>query len=94
MGKGFAGRLLVAPATQGLTVPDKVYDASVIVGATNVPDVLDITRVHQGTVIVDDSAPHCFDVKLAIERAEAKADILFTEGGLLSSPAPLSYQKN
>ncbi len=42
-------------------VPHEVYDAGLIVGATNVPDVLDIEQLRPGTVIVDDSAPHCFN---------------------------------
>ena len=62
-----------------------------IVGATNVPDVLDITRVQPGTLIVDDSGPHCFSVPSAIERFQRQADILFTEGGVMQSPNPLKH---
>lgn len=85
---GFKGVVhIVASQTQ---VPDEIYEATLIIGATNVPDVLDITRLKPGTLIVDDSAPHCFVSKLAIERFQAQEDILFTEGGVLRSPHPIT----
>lgn len=85
---GFKGVVrIVASQTQ---VPDEFYEATLIIGATNVPDVLDITLVKPGTLIVDDSAPHCFVSKLAIERFQAQEDILFTEGGVLRSPHPIT----
>lgn len=85
---GFRGVVgIVASQAQ---VPDEIYEATLIIGATNVPDVLDITRVKPGTLIVDDSAPHCFVSKLAIERFQAQEDILFTEGGVLQSPHPVT----
>src|SRR5262249_671062 len=65
------------------------YGASLIVGATNVPEVLDIARVRPGTLIVDDSGPHCFAVSQAISRLETQQDVLFTEGGALRSPTPV-----
>ncbi len=71
-------------------IPEEMYEASLIIGATNVPNVLDIHRVQPGTLILDDSAPHCFSAKLARQRFEAQADILFTEGGLLGTPQPFT----
>lgn len=67
-------------------VPTEFYAASLIVGATNVTDVLDIDCVKPGTLLLDDSAPHCFSAQRAIQRFEAQADILFTEGGILKTP--------
>jgi amino acid adenylation domain-containing protein len=67
-------------------VPPAFYDASLIVGATNVTDVLDVERLRPGTLIVDDSGPHCFPPGPAIERFQQRGDILMTEGGLLRSP--------
>jgi hypothetical protein len=67
-------------------VPPTFYDASLIVGATNVTDVLDVERLRPGTLIVDDSGPHCFPPGPAIERFRQRGDILMTEGGLLRSP--------
>jgi len=69
-------------------VPREVYDAGLVVGATNVPNVLDIAQLNPGTVIVDDSGPHCFDPDKAIQRFEAQEDILFTAGGVLRLPEP------
>ena len=85
---GFPGKVrIVASQTD---VPPEIYETSLIVGATNAPDVLDITRVKPGTLIVDDSAPHCFTAELAIKRFQEQEDILFTEGGNLRSPHPFS----
>lgn len=82
---GWQGCVHVVEA--GESLPEAVYEASLIVGATNVPGILDISRVRPGTLIVDDSAPHCFDPRLAWRRAQEQGDILFTEGGMLESPA-------
>jgi hypothetical protein len=60
-----------------------------MLGATNVANVLDISRVRPGTVIVDDSGPHCFSVSAAVRRLSGAGDILFTEGGVLRSPRPI-----
>jgi len=64
-------------------VPREFYDVGLVVGATNVPDVLDIEHLNPGTLIVDDSGPHCFSPAKAIQRFEAHEDILFTAGGVL-----------
>jgi hypothetical protein len=69
-------------------VPREFYDAGLVVGATNVPDVLDIEHLKPGTLIVDDSGPHCFSPAKAIQRFEAHEDILFTAGGVLRLPQP------
>ncbi len=69
-------------------VPREFYDVGLVVGATNVPDVLDIEHLKPGTLIVDDSGPHCFSPAKAIQRFEAHEDILFTAGGVLRLPQP------
>ncbi len=69
--------------------PEGFYKASLMIGATNVSEVLDIERLEAGTILVDDSSPHCFDMLKAIKRMEEKGDILVTEGGVLKSPYPL-----
>lgn len=84
---GFAGKLEVL--SSGTTVPDELYRARTIVGATNVADILDVARLHPGTIIVDDSAPHCFNVAAALKRFDEQGDILFTEGGVLAAPATI-----
>ena len=83
---GFKGR--VAVAAPGPEMPPEIYESGVIVGATNVADILSIGAVRSGTVIVDDSAPHCFAAADAIRRFEAERDVLFTEGGVVQLPRP------
>jgi len=78
--------------SQATRVPDSVYEARVIVGATNVPNVLDARRLLPGTVLIDDSAPHCFDVAVARERTQAQGDIVVSEGGLVRSPRPIEHR--
>jgi len=65
------------------------YDASVIVGATNVENVLEVTRLAPGTLIVDDSSPHCLNGPAAFARFSQSHDILFTEGGFVRSGTPM-----
>lgn len=73
-------------------LPATVYAATLIIGATNVPDVLDVARLQPGTLIVDDSGPHCFNPQQALQRLKQSADILFTEGGALYLPQGLQHQ--
>jgi acyl carrier protein len=73
-------------------VPAELYEASLIVGATNVAEILDIGRVAPGTIMVDDSAPHAFPSEEALRRFRERGDILVTEGGVLSAPEPLPLQ--
>ncbi|NEO73876.1 amino acid adenylation domain-containing protein, partial [Moorena sp. SIO3H5] len=84
---GFKGQINLALSKT--TVPEQFYESTLIVGATNVPDVLDIMQVKPGTLIVDDSGPHCFSVEQAIQRFQEREDILFSEGGMLRSPYPM-----
>lgn len=84
----FRGSVQLASARR--EIPAEVYRASLIVGATNVPDVLDVKSVIPGTIIVDDSAPHCFSTAAAIARFEKNADVAFVEGGVLGLREPIS----
>ncbi|MCT7967810.1 amino acid adenylation domain-containing protein [Laspinema sp. D1] len=86
---GFRGSVQIATSSSSSELPPEIYDASLIVGATNVPDILDIKRVKPDTLIVDDSGPHCFDPEQAIQRFKEKKDIWFTEGGALQSTDPI-----
>ncbi|MEU8180867.1 amino acid adenylation domain-containing protein [Micromonospora sp. NPDC049047] len=70
-------------------IPPELYEATTIIGATNVGGLLDIARVAPGTIVVDDSEPHCFDPAEAIARFEAHRDVLFTIAGVLLSPTPV-----
>ncbi|MEG4809777.1 amino acid adenylation domain-containing protein [Microcoleus sp. F8-D3] len=86
---GFRGSVQIATSSSSSELPPEIYDATLIIGATNVPDILDIDRLKPGTLIVDDSGPHCFSPEQAIERFEKHKDILFTEGGALHAPDPI-----
>jgi hypothetical protein len=70
-------------------VPAELYEATLIVGATNVADILDISGLAPGTIVVDDSAPHAFRQDEAMRRFRDQGDILVTEGGVLLAPEPL-----
>ncbi len=84
---GYRGEVRILASAH--EVPDEMYEASLIVGATNVAEILDIHRVAPGTIVVDDSAPHVFRPDAAFRRLEERGDILVTEGGLLQAPEPL-----
>ncbi|MCT7989055.1 non-ribosomal peptide synthetase [Laspinema olomoucense] len=86
---GFRGSVQIATSLSSSELPPEIYDATLIIGATNVPDILDIQQVKPGTLIVDDSGPHCFSPEQAIQRFEEQKDILFTEGGALHAPDPI-----
>ncbi|MEG4907051.1 amino acid adenylation domain-containing protein [Microcoleus sp. F8-C4] len=86
---GFRGSVQIATSSSSSELPPEIYDATLIIGATNVPDILDIDRLKPGTLIVDDSGPHCFSPEQAIKRFEKHKDILFTEGGALHAPDPI-----
>ncbi len=73
-------------ATAAGTAPDAAYAATLLVGATNVPDVVDAQRLAPGTLVVDDSFPPCLSVPAAAARLRARGDILFTAGGFVRAP--------
>jgi hypothetical protein len=71
------------------SVPPGLYESSLLVGATNLPDILDVDGLAPGTLLVDDSSPHCFRPDRAARRLRERQDLLFTEGGMLRAPRPL-----
>jgi amino acid adenylation domain-containing protein len=67
------------------TSPEAVYRADVIIAATSSgPRTLDVDRLNPGTILVDDSFPHCFDTGRALARMRASGDVLIVGGGLLA----------
>ncbi|MEU4426734.1 amino acid adenylation domain-containing protein [Actinoplanes sp. NPDC024001] len=71
-------------AVEVVTTPDGVYRADVIVAATSGgPGTLDVDRLRPGTILVDDSFPHCFDTARALARMRDRGDVLVVGGGLL-----------
>ncbi|MEU4154908.1 amino acid adenylation domain-containing protein [Actinoplanes sp. NPDC026670] len=66
------------------TSADAVYRADVIIAATSSgPRTLDVDRLRPGTILVDDSFPHCFDTSRALARMRTRGDVLIVGGGLL-----------
>lgn len=84
---GFKNEINVA-FSKGINLPDEIYQSTLIMGATNVPNILDINKLKPGTLIIDDSGPHCFAKEEAVKRLKNHNDILFTEGGNLEVPSP------
>ncbi|MFJ4369347.1 amino acid adenylation domain-containing protein [Streptomyces chartreusis] len=69
----------------GQTLPAAVYGADVIVTAVSgATRLLDVARLRPGTIVVDDSFPHCFDTTSALDRMDRDQDVLVVGGGLLS----------
>jgi hypothetical protein len=73
------------------SVPAEVYRSRFIIGATNVRGVVDVERLAPGTVVVDDSFPHCFDLDRAIGRMSSRGDVLLVDGGLVSPPGTIEW---
>ena len=65
--------------------PEVLRQATVIIGATNVPSVLPLADLACGTILVDDSWPPCYPV----EESRRRRDVLLVEGGWLQTPEPL-----
>lgn len=69
----------------GQALPAAVYGADVIVTAVSgAIRLLDVARLRPGTIVVDDSFPHCFDTTSALDRMDRDQDVLVVGGGLLS----------
>ncbi|CAM5674781.1 amino acid adenylation domain-containing protein [Streptomyces chartreusis] len=69
----------------GQALPAAVYGADVIVTAVSgATRILDLARLRPGTIVVDDSFPHCFDTTSALDRMDRDQDVLVVGGGLLS----------
>ncbi len=83
----FAGNITIVESHA--EVPARFYDASLIIGASSVGGILKVSQLNPGTLIVDDSLPHCFDTAQAIERLDRDGDILFTEGGFIQLREPV-----
>jgi hypothetical protein len=89
---GFEGIVRVLGSTS--RIPKEFYHSTLIVGATNVPDVVDLNLIKPGTLIIDDSAPHCFNPEDATRRFRVKEDVLFSEGGVLWSSDPITQLRH
>ena len=75
--------------TDRARIPDEVYKATLIIGATNSANSLKADYLKTGTLIVDDSGPHCISPESIIDRFLSKKDVLMTEGGVLEIPGTI-----
>lgn len=82
-------RVEVAVSDSHRSVHRSAYDASLLIGAASSADVLDVDALRPSTVIVDDSAPHLFDVDRAVARVR-RGELTVTEGGMLRWPSPVA----
>uniref|UniRef100_UPI000E6A3724 non-ribosomal peptide synthetase n=1 Tax=Streptomyces europaeiscabiei TaxID=146819 RepID=UPI000E6A3724 len=77
----------VVEPTDPRALPAEVYGtADVIVTAVSggPTTLLDVDRLRPGTIVVDDSFPHCFDTARALDRMRHERDVLIVGGGLLA----------
>ncbi|MFH8466958.1 amino acid adenylation domain-containing protein [Streptomyces sp. NPDC017991] len=80
--RGRADEVAVAESRPAL--PDAVYGADLLVTAvSSTHTLLDVDRLTPGTIVVDDSFPHCFDSGRALARMRERRDVLVLGGGLL-----------
>jgi hypothetical protein len=84
---GYGGTIRVAAGA--CDAEDDFRAVSTIVGATNVENVIDVAHLAPGTLVVDDSWPHCMNGRAALARFTRQADILYTEGGFVRGRAPM-----
>ncbi|MDT0573612.1 amino acid adenylation domain-containing protein, partial [Streptomyces sp. DSM 3412] len=77
----------VVGSTDPRTLPAEVYETSdlIVTAVSGGPTaLLDVDRLRPGTIVVDDSFPHCFDTARALERMRRERDVLIVGGGLLA----------
>jgi len=80
---GYRGDLVWADSTPTAAPP--VYAATTIVAAvSSATEIVDVDRLRPGTVLVDDSFPHCVNPAAALRRMRDDGDVLVVGGGLLS----------
>jgi hypothetical protein len=87
---GFRGTIDIMQASD--TLPAEFYEASLLIGATNVPDIIAVGQVQPGTILIEESGQRCFSRDDALRRLERDGDILFTEGDLLRLPFATTCQ--
>ena len=84
----FKGEISIVNPT-GLEMPRLIYqEANIIIGATNIPNIVVTSMLKPGTIIVDDSYPYIFDVESCLERVSKTNDIIVMHGGILTLPKP------
>ena len=81
---GFNGKIHIHTGQDGLQT--RLGCCNLIVGAAFGGEIIEVSAISPGTIVVDDSFPSCFNISLALQRMETKKDVLITGGGLLYVP--------
>ena len=70
-------------------LPAEIYQSSIIIYAINIPNIINIDLLRPGTLLLGVSEPDCFSKEKAVQRLKKDEDILFTEGGSISTEKKL-----
>ncbi|MCB0630294.1 MAG: condensation domain-containing protein [Saprospiraceae bacterium] len=67
-------------------MPDSIYKNDLIVVAATSPEILDVSKIRPGTIVVDDSFPGAMTQNEAIDRMSNTGDVLLIGGGRIDFP--------
>ena len=81
----------VPSSRDGLGAGHPVYNSRYLFSATSAADIIDVDQVLPGTLLVDDSQPHCWSRERAFTRVQRQGDIIPCEAGLIDCDS-LSYR--
>ncbi len=76
-----------------LTADSPAYRSEIIVSAISSSNVIEISRLRPGTILIDDSQPYCWPRDLAWQRCIERLDIVPCEAGLIDCSS-LGYVSN
>lgn len=83
----FAARTGVTPAawfSEEGVLPDAAYHCNCLIGASSSAELIDVSRLRAGTILVDDSFPPIVDPRQAWERMRSAHDVMLVSGGTLA----------
>ena len=63
-----------------------IYKADIFLGASSTAHVLEVKKLHPGSIIIDDSFPPVINVRDSIQRMKKDKDVLIVGGGNLTLP--------
>jgi predicted amino acid dehydrogenase len=82
-----AGRIPITCESTGndgrLASNSSCYDCDFLITAVSTPDVVDVSLVASGTILIDDSQPNCWNRDEAWKRCNERRDIAPCEAGLV-----------
>lgn len=78
----YSGKLTIA-VVRSNHMPDELYNARLIIGASSSGQVLEVARFRPGTLFIDDSFPPAINIQSGIHRMQQDSDVLLLGGGKL-----------